>query len=36
VLSSISRWVKADRHAERILEMRDPQEIQRFLQEEGA
>jgi PTS system nitrogen regulatory IIA component len=36
VLASISRWVKADRHAERILEMKDPQEIYRFLQEESA
>lgn len=35
VLASISRWIKTGRHAERLLEIRDPQEIQRFL-EEGA
>ncbi|MES1240496.1 MAG: PTS sugar transporter subunit IIA [Acidobacteriota bacterium] len=33
VLASISRWVKSGHHAERILEMRDPAEIQRFLEE---
>jgi fructose-specific phosphotransferase system IIA component len=33
VLAAISRWIKTDRHAERILELRDPQEIYRFLQE---
>jgi PTS system nitrogen regulatory IIA component len=36
VLASISRWVKAGHHADRILEMRDPQAVYRFLEEEGA
>ncbi|HEX3126683.1 MAG TPA: PTS sugar transporter subunit IIA [Thermoanaerobaculia bacterium] len=36
VLASISRWVKTGHNAERLLESRDPQEVQRFLEEEGA
>jgi PTS system nitrogen regulatory IIA component len=36
VLAAISRWIQADRHAERILELREPQEVYRFLQEEGS
>lgn len=36
VLAAISRWIKTGHHAERILEMRDPQAVQRFLDEEGA
>ncbi len=36
VLAAISRWIKADRHAERILEMHDPQAVYRFLEEEGT
>lgn len=36
VLASISRWVKTDRNAERLLELQDPREVQRFLEEEGA
>lgn len=36
VLASISRWVKADRHVPRLLEMRDRQEIYDFLREEGT
>ena len=34
VLAAISRWVKADRHAERILALSDPQEIYDFLRRE--
>jgi mannitol/fructose-specific phosphotransferase system IIA component (Ntr-type) len=36
VLAAISRWIKTGRHAERILEMHDPREIYRFLDEEGT
>jgi PTS system nitrogen regulatory IIA component len=36
VLAAISRWIKTGHHAERILEMRDPQVVQRFLDEEDA
>jgi fructose-specific phosphotransferase system IIA component len=36
VLASISRWLKTGHHAEKLLALRDPQEIQRFLDEEGA
>jgi nitrogen PTS system EIIA component len=36
VLAAISRWIKADRHAERILELHDPQAVYRFLEEEGS
>jgi mannitol/fructose-specific phosphotransferase system IIA component (Ntr-type) len=36
VLAAISRWIKADRHAERILELPDPQAVYGFLQEEAA
>lgn len=34
VLASISRWVKSDRHAEKILALHDPQEIYDFLRRE--
>ncbi|HEV2845720.1 MAG TPA: PTS sugar transporter subunit IIA [Thermoanaerobaculia bacterium] len=34
VLAAISRWVKSDRHAEKILALRDPQEIYDFLRRE--
>ena len=36
VLASISRWVKTGRNAERVLEIRDPQAVYDFLQEEGS
>jgi mannitol/fructose-specific phosphotransferase system IIA component (Ntr-type) len=36
VLAAISRWIRADRHAERILELDDPQAVYEFLQEEGG
>ena len=36
VLASISRWIKTGHNAERLLELRDPQAVQRFLDEEGA
>jgi mannitol/fructose-specific phosphotransferase system IIA component (Ntr-type) len=36
VLAMISRWIKAGSHAGKLLALRDPQEIQRFLEEEGA
>lgn len=36
VLASISRWIKSGQRAERLLALREPQEIQRFLEEEGA
>lgn len=34
-LAAISRWVKADRHVERILELGDSESIYRLLQEVG-
>lgn len=36
VLAAISRWVKADRHAEGVLALGDPQTIQQYLEEEGG
>ena len=33
VLATISRWIKADRSADRILELREPEEVIRFLEE---
>ena len=36
VLAAISRWVKADRHAEGVLALDDPQTIQQYLEEEGG
>jgi len=36
VLAAISRWVKADRHAEKILALRDGDAAYDFLQEEGG
>jgi PTS system nitrogen regulatory IIA component len=35
ILAAISRWIKADRHAERLLELSGRDEIFEFLQEEG-
>jgi PTS system nitrogen regulatory IIA component len=35
ILAAISRWLRADRHAERILALRDPAEVYHLL-EEGA
>ncbi|HEY9422578.1 MAG TPA: PTS sugar transporter subunit IIA [Thermoanaerobaculia bacterium] len=34
VLAAISRWVKSDRHAEKILVLREPQEVYDFLRRE--
>jgi nitrogen PTS system EIIA component len=34
-LAAISRWVKEDRHIEKLLELSDPQAIYRLLREEG-
>jgi PTS system nitrogen regulatory IIA component len=34
VLAAISRWVKSNRHAEKILALRDPQEVYDFLRRE--
>lgn len=36
VLAAISRWIKSGSHAGKLLALRDPQEIQRFLEEEAA
>jgi nitrogen PTS system EIIA component len=36
VLSAISRWVKADGHAERLLALEDANAVYDFLQEEGG
>ena len=36
VLAAISRWVKADRHVDRILALHDRQEIYELLQREGS
>lgn len=36
VLSAISRWVKVDRHAERLLALGDANAVYDFLQEEGG
>lgn len=36
VLAAISRWLKTGHNAERLLEGQDPQEVYRFLEEEGA
>jgi PTS system nitrogen regulatory IIA component len=36
VLSAISRWIKADRHAERLLALHDADAVYDFLQEEGG
>lgn len=35
VLAAISRWLKQDSHASRVLELRDPQAIYRLLEEGG-
>jgi len=34
-LAAISRWIKVDRHAERLLELRDPEAVYQLLQEES-
>jgi nitrogen PTS system EIIA component len=34
VLAAISRWIKTDQHAEKILTLRDPSEIYDFLRRE--
>ena len=34
-LAAISRWVKAGRHAERLLALHDPEAVYALLQEEG-
>jgi PTS system nitrogen regulatory IIA component len=36
ILAAISRWIKADQHAERLLELREPAAIYDFLQREGV
>lgn len=36
VLAAISRWIKADRHADGVLALDDPQTIQQYLEEEGG
>ena len=35
-LAAISRWLKEDRHAERLLALRDPAAISDFLRDEGS
>jgi PTS system nitrogen regulatory IIA component len=35
-LAAISKWVKADRHVDRILDSRDPQEIYRVIEDGDA
>jgi PTS system nitrogen regulatory IIA component len=35
-LAAISRWVKENRHIERLLELEDPQAIYALLREDGA
>ena len=34
-LAAISKWVKADRHVDRLLELEAPEDIKALLQEEG-
>jgi PTS system nitrogen regulatory IIA component len=36
ILAAISRWVKTDQHAEKVLALRDPQAIYDFLRQEGS
>ena len=36
ILAAISRWIKADGHAEAILELPDADAIYRFVQQEGG
>lgn len=36
ILAAISRWVKTDQHAEKLLALRDPQAIFDFLRQEGS
>jgi PTS system nitrogen regulatory IIA component len=36
MLAAISRWIKTGKHAERILDLHEPQAIHQFLQEEGV
>lgn len=35
VLATISRWIRVDRNADQILELREPAAVARFLQQEG-
>jgi nitrogen PTS system EIIA component len=36
ILAAISRWLKTDQHAEKVLALRDPQAIYDFLRQEGS
>jgi nitrogen PTS system EIIA component len=36
ILAAISRWVRADQHAERILTLREPGEVYALLSDEGS
>jgi PTS system nitrogen regulatory IIA component len=36
ILAAISRWVRADRHAERVLALRQPGEVYDLLRDEGT
>ena len=36
ILAALSRWIKADRHAEGLLARNDPQAIYQYLEEEGG
>ena len=36
VLAALSRWIKADRHAEGLLALNDPQAIYQYLDQEGG
>ena len=35
ILAALSRWIKTDQHARKILELQDPQAVYDFLQTEG-
>ena len=35
ILAALSRWVRADRHAEKILALRDPAAVYDLLQDQG-
>jgi PTS system nitrogen regulatory IIA component len=36
ILAAISRWARANHHAERILALRDPQQVYDLLRDEGS
>lgn len=36
ILAALSRWVRADRHAEKILALRDPAAVYDLLQDQGT